>query len=160
VLKGFKDFVLRGNVIDLSVAVVMGAAFSSVVTAFTDKIIRPLLNAITPPSSPGLSLQLVADKPSTIIDFASLVTAAINFVMVAAVVYVVIVLPMRTLQERRRRGEEPGPAEPTDVELLIQIRDLLRERLDGALTASDSRVDGPNPTRPPVRESSPPAADG
>ena len=131
-LKGFKDFVLRGNVIDLSVAVVMGAAFSAVVTAFTDKIIRPLLNAITPPSSPGLSVQLVADKPSTLIDFAGLVTAAINFLMVAAVVYFVIVLPMRTVQERRRRGEEPGPAEPTDVELLIQIRDLLRDRHDGA----------------------------
>ncbi len=144
--KGFKDFVLRGNVIDLSVAVVMGAAFSSIVTAFTDKIIRPLLNAITPPSSPGLSLQLVADKPSTLIDFAALVTAAINFLMVAAVVYFVIVLPMRTIQERRRRGEEPGPAEPTDVDLVIQIRDLLRERLDGTPTASDSRVDRTNPS--------------
>jgi large conductance mechanosensitive channel len=124
-LKGFKDFLLRGNVVDLSVAVVMGAAFGGIVSAFTDKIIKPLLNAITPPSSPGLSLQLVAGKPSTQIDFAALITTAINFVMVAVVVYFVIVLPMKTIQQRRRRGEEPGPAEPTDIELLKEIRDLL-----------------------------------
>jgi large conductance mechanosensitive channel len=124
-LKGFKDFLLRGNVIDLSVAVVMGAAFGGIVSAFTDKIIKPLLNAITPPSSPGLSLQLVTGKPSTQIDFAAVITTAINFVMVAVVVYFVIVLPMKTLQQRRRRGEEPGPSEPTNIELLKEIRDLL-----------------------------------
>ena len=127
-LKGFKDFLLRGNVIDLSVAVIMGAAFGGIVSAFTDKIIRPLLNAITPQNSPGLSAQVVANKPSTLIDFAAMITAAINFFMVAVVVYFVIVLPMKTIQERRKRGEEPGPAEPTDIELLTEIRDLLRDR--------------------------------
>jgi large conductance mechanosensitive channel len=125
VLKGFKDFLLRGNVVDLSVAVVMGAAFGGVVTAFTDKLIRPLLNAVTPPTSPGLSAQLVAGKASTTLDFAGVISAALNFVTVAAVVYFAIVLPMRSLQERRRRGEEPGPAEPTEIALLAEIRDLL-----------------------------------
>jgi len=125
-LKGFKDFVLRGNVIDLSVAVVMGAAFGGIVSAFTDKIIKPLLNAITPPASPGFGVQLISGKPSTFVDFASVISTLINFAMVAVVVYLAIVLPMRTIQERRRRGEEPGPAEPTDVELLTEIRDLLR----------------------------------
>jgi large conductance mechanosensitive channel len=153
VLKGFKDFLMRGNVVDLSVAVVMGAAFGSIVTGFTDKIIRPLLNAITPPSSPGLGLQLVADKPSTLIDFAAVITALINFVMVAAVVYFVIVLPMRTIQERRKRGEEPGPAEPTDVELLKEIRDLLRQRLDGAPPASEGQPDGRHAARPRPEDS-------
>jgi large conductance mechanosensitive channel len=126
--KGFKDFLLRGNVIDLSVAVVMGAAFGAIVTAFTDKLVRPLLNAITPPTSPGLSAQLVPGKASTTIDFAGVITALINFVVIASVVYFVIVLPMKTVQDRRKRGEESGPAEPADVALLKEIRDLLSSR--------------------------------
>lgn len=131
-LKGFRDFVLRGNVIDLSVAVVMGAAFGSIVTAFTDRIIKPLLNSVTPPSSPGLGIQMVADKPSTFIDFAALITAALNFIVVAAVVYFAIVLPLRTLQQRRKRAVESASSLPTDIELLTEIRDLLSARADGA----------------------------
>jgi len=124
-LKGFKDFILRGNVVDLAVAVVIGAAFATIVTAFTDSIIKPLINAITPASSPGLGVTLIAGKDSTYVDFAAVITAAINFVIVAAVIYFAIVLPVNVVQERRRRGEETGPAEPTEVELLAEIRDLL-----------------------------------
>ena len=124
-LKGFKDFILRGNVVDLAVAVVIGAAFATIVTAFTDSIIKPLINAITPASSPGLGVTLIAGKASTYVDFAAVITAAINFVIVAAVIYFAIVLPLNVIQERRRRGEETGPAEPTEVELLAEIRDLL-----------------------------------
>ena len=124
-LKGFKDFILRGNVVDLAVAVVIGAAFATIVTAFTDSVIKPLINAITPASSPGLGVTLIAGKDSTYVDFAAVITAAINFVIVAAVIYFAIVLPVNVIQERRRRGEEAGPAEPTEVELLAEIRDLL-----------------------------------
>ena len=133
-LKGFKDFVLRGNVVDLAVAVVIGAAFTAIVTSFTRGIIEPLINAVTPPASPGLGIQLVEGKESTYIDLAAVVTAAVNFLIVAAVVYFAIVLPLNTLKARRKRGDEAGPAEPTDVELLIQIRDLLadRDRTNGA----------------------------
>ena len=125
-LKGFKDFILRGNVVDLAVAVVIGAAFATIVTAFTDSIIKPLINAITPASSPGLGVTLIAGKDSTYVDFAAVITAAINFVIVAAVIYFAIVLPVNVIQERRRRGEETGPTEPTEVELLAEIRDLLK----------------------------------
>ena len=124
-LKGFRDFILRGNVVDLAVAVVIGAAFATIVTAFTDSVIKPLINAITPASSPGLGVTLIAGKDSTYVDFAAVITAAINFVIVAAVIYFAIVLPVNVIQERRRRGEETGPAEPTEVELLAEIRDLL-----------------------------------
>jgi len=124
-LKGFKDFILRGNVVDLAVAVVIGAAFATIVTAFTDSIIKPLINAITPASSPGLGVTLIAGKDSTYVDFAAVITAAINFVIVAAVIYFAIVLPVNVIQERRRRGVETGAAEPTEVELLAEIRDLL-----------------------------------
>jgi large conductance mechanosensitive channel len=126
VIKGFKDFILRGNVVDLAVAVVIGAAFGAIVTVFTGAIIQPLINAITPPSSPGLGVEIISGKQSTYIDFAAVISAALNFLIVAAVVYFVIVLPLNALKERRKRGVEAGPAEPTDVELLIEIRDLLR----------------------------------
>lgn len=127
-IKGFKDFVLRGNVVELAVAVVVGAAFGSIVTAFTSGIIQPLINAVTPPSSPGFGVQLVGGKESTYIDFAAVIGAALNFLIVAAVVYLVIVFPLNALKERRKRGVEAGPTEPTDVELLTEIRDLLREQ--------------------------------
>lgn len=127
-LKGFKEFILRGNVVDLAVAVVIGAAFGTIITAFTEKIVRPLINAITPASSPGLGVTIIAGKDSTYVDFAALITALINFLLVAAVIYFVIVLPLNTIKERRKRGEEAGPAEPTAVELLAEIRDLLQAR--------------------------------
>ncbi|MDT7707852.1 MAG: large conductance mechanosensitive channel [Pseudonocardiales bacterium] len=128
-IKGFKDFVLRGNVVDLAVAVVIGAAFGAIVTAFTDKIIQPLINAITPGNvTGGLGITLRAGKASTYIDVAALISAAVNFLLVAAVVYFVIVAPLDALRARRKSGEEAGPAEPTDVELLIEIRDLLKQQ--------------------------------
>lgn len=130
-LKGFKDFILRGNVIDLAVAVVIGTAFTAIVTAFTTSLIQPLINAVTPASSPGLGVTLVGGKESTYIDLAAVISAAVNFLIVAAVVYFVIVLPVNTLKQRRKTGEESGPAEPTDVELLAEIRDLLRARQGG-----------------------------
>jgi large conductance mechanosensitive channel len=131
VFKGFKDFILRGNVVDLAVAVVIGAAFSSIVTSFTQRILQPLINAITPPESPGFGIQIVAGKESTYVDIASVISAAINFLIVAAVIYFLIMLPLNHLKERRKRGEETGPAEPTDVELLTEIRDLLRAQQSG-----------------------------
>jgi large conductance mechanosensitive channel len=125
-LRGFREFILRGNVVDLAVAVVIGAAFGAIITSFTDKIIQPLINAITPAGSQGLGVTVVAGKPSTYVDFAALITAAINFLIVAAVIYFIIVLPLNTINERRKRGEKASPAEPTQVELLAEIRDLLR----------------------------------
>lgn len=125
-LKGFKDFILRGNVVDLAVAVVIGTAFAAIVSAFTAGIIQPLINAVSPPGSAGLGFPIVAGKDSTYIDFSAVITAALNFLIVAAVVYFVIVLPLNKLKERRERVIEPGPSEPTDVELLAEIRDLLK----------------------------------
>ena len=125
-IKGFKDFILRGNVVDLAVAVVIGAAFGSIVTSFTERVIQPLINAVPTPSATGLGVELVGGKESTYLDIAAVITAALNFLIVAAVVYFLIVLPLNSLKERRKRGVEAGPAEPTDVELLTEIRDLLR----------------------------------
>ena len=141
-LKGFKDFILRGNVVDLAVAVVVGAAFTAIVTSFTKSVIEPLINAVTPPSSPGFGNQLVEGKENTYIDLAAIITAAINFLIVAAVVYFVIVLPLNTIKARRKRGEESGPAESTDVELLVQIRDLLAEGRNGVAAGHHAAGEG------------------
>ncbi|NBH07116.1 large-conductance mechanosensitive channel protein MscL [Amycolatopsis sp. SID8362] len=125
--KGFKDFLMRGNVVDLAVAVVIGSAFTAIVTAFTNGLIKPLISTIGgTDAAKGLGYQIFANNEATFLDFGGVINAAINFVLVAAVVYFVIVLPVKHVQERRKRGQEPGPSEPTDVELLTEIRDLLR----------------------------------
>jgi large conductance mechanosensitive channel len=131
VLKGFREFLVRGNVIDLAVGVVIGVAFTAIVTAFADSIIKPLINSVTPSDSPGLGFTIVAGKPSTYVDVAALITAALDFLIVAAVVYFVFVLPMNKLRERPPPDAEQTPAEPTEVELLADIRDLLRSKDDG-----------------------------
>jgi large conductance mechanosensitive channel len=128
VLKGFKDFLMRGNVIDLAVAVIIGVAFTNVVTAVVNNLINPLIAAIGGTGVNGLAWQIVADNDKAVMDFGAALTAVINFVITAAVVYFLIVFPVRKIIERRRRGEEPGPAEPTEVELLKEIRDLLRQQ--------------------------------
>jgi large conductance mechanosensitive channel len=130
-IKGFKDFLLRGNVIDLAVAVVIGTAFAAVVKGFSDNVINPILAAAG--SSNGLgfgfSLRGGALEKATFINIGAVVTAAINFVIVAAVVYFVFVAPVNAVMERRKRGEEaPVEATPEDIALLQEIRDLLRAR--------------------------------
>lgn len=126
-LKGFKDFILRGNVIDLAVAVVIGGAFTAIVTAFTDHLINPLIAAIGGANVNGLAIQLVDGNDKSILDFGAVITAAINFIIVAAVVYFILVLPMNSLAERRKKGIEPEVEAPSeDIILLTEIRDQLK----------------------------------
>ncbi|UQS27309.1 large-conductance mechanosensitive channel protein MscL [Amycolatopsis thermalba] len=140
-LKGFKDFLMRGNVIELAVAVVIGTAFTAIVTAFTNGLIKPLINAIGgSDAAKGLGFNVLRENDSTFLDFGGVINAAINFVIVAVVVYFLLVLPMKKIQERRKRGQEEGPAEPTDVELLTEIRDLLRQQ-SGANGQVSSRTE-------------------
>ena len=127
--KGFKDFLMRGNVVDLAVAVVIGTAFTAIVTAFTNGLIKPLINAIGGTNAAkGLGFNVLSQNDSTFLDFGGVINAVINFVLIAAVVYFLIVLPVQRVQKRRKRGKEAGPSEPTDVELLTEIRDLLRQQ--------------------------------
>lgn len=142
-LKGFKDFLMRGNVVDLAVAVVIGTAFTAIVTAFTTSLIKPLIASLGGAETKGLGFYLRENKEDTYLDFSNIINAAINFVIVAAVVYFVLVLPIKKIQERRKRGEEPGPAEPTDVELLIEIRDLLAAQQNQQPRSTTTDVRGP-----------------
>ncbi|WP_243790023.1 large conductance mechanosensitive channel protein MscL [Saccharopolyspora gloriosae] len=125
-LKGFKDFLMRGNVIDLAVAVVVGSAFTALVTAVTTSVIKPVIAATGGSNVTGLSFQIRAGNDASIIDFAVVINSIITFLITAAVVYFLFVMPMQKIQERRKKGEEEGQSEPTDVELLLEIRDLLR----------------------------------
>ena len=121
-LKGFKDFLLRGNIVDLAVAVVVGTAFTALVTSFTTSFLEPLIGLVGGGGKTGGSLEI----DGQVFTWGAFINAVITFVLTAAVVYFVVVLPMKALMERRKRGEEAGPAEPTQVELLVEIRDLLR----------------------------------
>ncbi|EOM77627.1 large conductance mechanosensitive channel protein MscL [Rhodococcus rhodnii] len=120
-LKGFKDFLLRGNVIDLAVAVVVGTAFTAIVTAFTTNIINPLI-AVVGSSDMGFGFAL-SDNPETFVNLGAVVTAAINFVIIAAVVYFILILPANAA--KKRFASEPADKQASTEELLIQIRDLL-----------------------------------
>jgi large conductance mechanosensitive channel len=130
-LKGFRDFVFRGNIFELAVAVVIGTAFTAVVTAVVTNLINPIIAASGGHNVNGLAVTLVAGNPKTVMHFDTLITAIINFVIIAAIVYFVFVLPMQTILERRRRRDPAVAADPTDVELLTEIRDLLREQRGG-----------------------------
>jgi large conductance mechanosensitive channel len=125
-IKGFKDFILRGNVVDLAVAIVIGTAFATVVKAFVDGIIGGILGAIGGSPSFGNAGFTIN---GSLINIGIVVNAIIYFVIVAAAIYFLVIVPVNHLAERRKRGEEPeveAPAE--DILLLQEIRDLLRQR--------------------------------
>ncbi|MFD0597915.1 large conductance mechanosensitive channel protein MscL [Catellatospora coxensis] len=122
-LNGFKNFIMRGNVVDLAVGVVIGAAFTGLVNAFTASFLTPVINFIgAPDKATGLSVPL----GKGVLDFGAFLSAVITFVMTAAVLYFLVVLPMNKLAERRNKGKEPEPAPVTeDIRLLTEIRDAL-----------------------------------
>jgi large conductance mechanosensitive channel len=123
-LKGFRDFILRGNVVDLAVAVVVGAAFTAVVNAFVKDLLTPLIAAIGgEPDFSGLSFEINNSR----FLYGDFINAVISFLIVAVVVYFLVVVPMTKLLERRRKGEEPPPEPTEDILILRQIRDLLRD---------------------------------
>ena len=138
--KGFRDFLLRGNVVDLAVAVVIGAAFTGIVTALNKEVITQLIAALG--GVPDLSKEKLwiggsEAQGGTGIGWGAVVTALINFVIVAAIVYFLIVVPMNKALERFKEPEvEPEATLTKDQELLIEIRDLLRA---GAGEAPGSR---------------------
>ena len=122
-LKGFKEFATRGNVIDLAVAVVAGAAITALVGDFTTAIINPLI---------GLALGGGVDVGTIVVndqvfDFTLLINSFITFIITLLVIYYAIVVPVNKMREREEAKQE-SEAEPTpeDIALLTEIRDLLK----------------------------------
>lgn len=132
-LKGFKNFIMRGNVIELAVAVIIGSAFTAIVTSVTDHLIQPLINSFGSPDMGGLGFS-ITDSPETFLDFGAVITAVINFLIIAAVVYFGITAPIDALTQRAKRhqGVDPEEAAPTSEQLLAEIRDLLAAESGGA----------------------------
>lgn len=139
-LKGFQEFILRGNVLDLAVAVVIGAAFTAVVTSIVTAVINPAIGALFNAETLAEALPVVIPTVSggeATMYFGAVIGAVLNFVIVAAVVYFALVAPVNHLRQRaekRRLAGQPAVDEatpPTELELLAEIRDLLAKR-DGA----------------------------
>ncbi|MBO0679315.1 large-conductance mechanosensitive channel protein MscL [Mycolicibacterium sp. S2-37] len=140
-LKGFKDFLARGNIIDLSVAVVIGTAFTGLVTKFTQSIIEPLINRIGAGGESNYGILRISIGGGQAIDLNILVSAIINFVLVAAVVYFLIVLPYKKLRERG----EVEQAQDTELAILTEIRNILAAAHGPAGPQTTGPGTGPSP---------------
>ena len=117
-LKGFRDFILRGNVMDLAVAVIIGAAFTAIVTALTTNIINPLLGAVI--GKPNFDY-LVGHINGGAIEYGKFITAIINFLLIAAVVYFFLVLPTQYLLKKFHPAEAAPPVTKACPQCLSDI---------------------------------------
>ena len=125
-LKGFKEFISRGNVVELAVGVIIGAAFKNIVDALVDGIINPLIAAVI--GKPDFSDAFILTLNGTDVKFGLLITAVINFILMAFAIYFCIVMPMNALNNRRKKAEELAEQEASDeVKLLTEIRDALAQ---------------------------------
>jgi len=126
-LKGFRNFIMRGNVVDLAIAVVIGAAFTAIVTQLTKSFIEPLIKLIGGGGAKGGAFIV----NGVAFDWAAFINAIINFLIVAAVIYFLVVVPLNKIKERQQRKQAPDATPipvPDDIALLQEIRDLLRHQ--------------------------------
>ncbi|WP_018775374.1 large conductance mechanosensitive channel protein MscL [Arthrobacter sp. 131MFCol6.1] len=152
-LKGFKDFILRGNVIELSIAVVVGTAFTALVSAFTSNIVNPILAAAGGVQTQGLGFHIWPGNDKTFVNIGAVVTAFLTFLITAAVVYFIFVAPMnrinRMVKSRLSAAEPEEEPIPADTALLAEIRDLLANLAGPEAGANRARVgehpDGEHP---------------
>lgn len=137
-LKGFRDFITRGNVIDLAVAVVIGAAFTALINAITAALIQPLIRVAlggTNADQLGGTVTIAGE----VIDFGAMITAVITFIITAAVVYFLFVAPMNAYRNRTQKPtEEEAAAE--EVVLLREIRDALQQQSTGLSAAQQQAL--------------------
>lgn len=140
-LKGFREFILRGNVIDLAVAVVIGGAFTAIVTGLVDGIFNPLISLIFNAgdlASAGIILREgVGDNPDVVLSWGLVISALIKFLLIAAVVYFALIVPMNYLKKislKKKAEEAPAETPLTETDLLVQIRDLLKAQQGQAPT--------------------------
>lgn len=128
-IQGFKEFIMKGNVVDLAVAVVLGGAFGAVVTALVERVLMPLISALV--GSPNFDEFLLITLNGNDIAIGAVLTAIVNFLLIAAAIYFVVVVPMNKLIEARdkRLGigqEEEEEAVDPQIALLTEIRDSLK----------------------------------
>lgn len=130
-MKGFKEFIMRGNLIQTAVAFIIGTAFATVVSTFTN-VILSLIALVLGGREPNFDNWAPGGIP-----VGTFLTALISFLMVAAVVYFAIVKPMNALEARRKKGQEDEGIPPTEADLLTEIRDLLAGKRGAERSAGD-----------------------
>ena len=137
-LKGFREFILGGNVIDLAVAVVIGTAFTAIVNGLVTGIFNPVIALIFNAgelAKAGVQLRPAeGTSPAVFLSWGLVISAVIQFVLVAIVVYFALIVPMnyaKRIRLRRKPAEEAAPPAPTELELLTEIRDLLAKQNAG-----------------------------
>ena len=123
-IQGFRDFITRGNVIDLAVAFVAGAAFTGLVGSVSSSVVEPFIGLVL---GGGIEAGTIVVN-GQVFDFTALVNALITFVITMAVLYFVFVLPMNAWRKRQEAEDAKNDDEATQTDLLIEIRDLLREQ--------------------------------
>jgi large conductance mechanosensitive channel len=117
-IQGFREFIMKGNVVDLAVAVVIGAAFGALITSFVANILTPLLGLL---GVPDFS-QVVTTLPSgATINWGLFINSLISFVLIALAIYVFVVSPMNAMERRRQRGAEETPSSKTCTECASEI---------------------------------------
>ena len=155
VFQGFKDFISRGNAVELAVGVVIGTAFGAVVKAIVDGLITPLIAAIF--GETNLSNTFTFTINNAVFSFGYVLNALILFLCTAAAVYFFVVVPLNALANRRKKGLEEEPAAPSeDILLLQEIRDLLAARPSAAVANDSGPNDGPVPPTGTLPPSIPP----
>lgn len=150
---GFREFLMRGNVVELAVAVVVGNAFSKIVDAMVKGVVNPLVGAFGtkdldmyefclrgPCKVNETTGEIISGVP---VKWGPVLSASLTFLITAAVVYFLMILPMNKYKERRDAKNPPAPAGPTEVELLSEIRDLLVTQRDGSTAPDDTDSEGP-----------------
>jgi large conductance mechanosensitive channel len=141
-LSGFKEFISRGNAVDLAVGVVIGAAFTEVVNAIVSNVLNPLIGGIFgKPNFDNLWVITLGsgEEVAKVLPF-SILTALVNFLLVAAALYFMVVLPMNTLAARRKVEEAEPEAPAEDVRVLTEIRDLISAQQHGGNGGSTVKV--------------------
>jgi large conductance mechanosensitive channel len=134
-LKGFKDFLMRGNVVDLAVAVVIGATFAKVVGGLLQGVINPLIASVA--GKPNLDSVGTFTLNQAKFSIGLLLIPLVNFVCVGAGIYFMVVMPLNKLAERRARGVEPKTEAPSEeVALLTEIRDSMQARSRASVVGS------------------------
>ena len=126
-IKGFREFILRGNVVDLAVGIAIGVAFTTLVGAFGTHFVNPIVAVAGGDRPQGFGFT-ITDSSATFVNIGGLINALIVFLVTMAVIYFAIFVPVQKLQELRQRGEEPPAEVPEDIVLLREIRDALQRR--------------------------------
>ena len=124
IIKEFKDFALKGNVLDLAGGVLIGGAFQSIVKSLTDNIISPILGCFSEVDFSAYSLKI----GNLELKYGAFFTDVINFIIMAFVVFLIVKIMNRILLKKEEETLPPPPVEPDDVKLLKEIRDLLKEK--------------------------------